>query len=179
MRMRRIAFIEFGIQGVGRFECVVLEDFFVDFIPRVCPFGPPSAPHGLAFTATAFARDDGEGARVQSCKRRPTATQSAQPQHRAKLHSTNPLERVNGEIRTDILRIFPNEDAVGRPCDHDDVNLAFTDVREQTSQGGHGCAGEADRCGRANAGRVRRAVMPPRGHRFATKASQSVIARTV
>ena len=33
--------------------------------------------------------------------------------HRAKLHSANPLERVNGEIkqRTEVVDIFPNEDA--------------------------------------------------------------------
>ena len=37
-------------------------------------------------------------------------------QHRVKLHSTNPLERVNGEIkrRTEVIGIFPNEDAIVR-----------------------------------------------------------------
>jgi transposase-like protein len=36
--------------------------------------------------------------------------------HRAKLHSTNPLERVNGEIkrRTEVVGIFPNEDTITR-----------------------------------------------------------------
>jgi putative transposase len=37
-------------------------------------------------------------------------------EHWRQLHSTNPLERLNGEIkrRTDVVAIFPNEDAIVR-----------------------------------------------------------------
>ena len=36
--------------------------------------------------------------------------------HWSKLHSTNALERLNGEIkrRTDVVGIFPNEDSIVR-----------------------------------------------------------------
>ena len=37
-------------------------------------------------------------------------------QHRVKLHSTNPLERLNKEVkrRSDVVGIFPNEDSINR-----------------------------------------------------------------
>ena len=89
-----------------------------------------------AFIATAFAQDDADAARTQwrqvadqlkpKLPKLSTLMHDAEAdvlaymtfpkEHRAKLHSTNPLERVNGEIkrRTEVVGIFPNEDAIIR-----------------------------------------------------------------
>ena len=89
-----------------------------------------------AFIGTAFAQDDAEAARAQwrrvADQLRPKLPKLAAflddaeadvlaymtfpAAHRAKLHSTNPIERLNGEIkrRTEVVGIFPNEDAIVR-----------------------------------------------------------------
>ena len=89
-----------------------------------------------AFVATAFAQEDAEAAKTQwrrvADQLRPKVPKlaklmdEAEPdvlaymtfpkEHRTKLHSTNPLERLNGEIkrRTNVVGIFPNEAAITR-----------------------------------------------------------------
>ena len=89
-----------------------------------------------AFVATAFAQDDAEAASAQwrlvADQLRPKAPKLATlmddaehdvlaymtfpREHRTKLHSTNPIERLNAEIkrRTNVVGIFPNEDAITR-----------------------------------------------------------------
>jgi len=82
-----------------------------------------------AFIGTAFVQDDAEAARTQwrqvADQLRPKvpklaalmddaetdvlAFMSFPKDHRLKIHSTNPLERLNGEIkrRTEVVGIFP------------------------------------------------------------------------
>ena len=89
-----------------------------------------------AFIGTAFVQDDAEAASKQwrqvADQLRPKvprlaafmddaeadvlAFMSFPKDHRPKIHSINPLERLNGEIkrRTDVVGIFPNEDAIKR-----------------------------------------------------------------
>jgi putative transposase len=89
-----------------------------------------------AFIGTAFAQNDAEAAKTQwraiADQLRPKlprlagfldeaetdvlAYMSFPAAHRTKLHSTNSLERLNGEIkrRTEVVGIFPNEAAIVR-----------------------------------------------------------------
>ena len=89
-----------------------------------------------AFIATAFAQETEQAAKAQwrsvADQLRPTlpklsvlmdeaetdvlAYMSFPRAHHAKIHSVNPLERLNGEIkrRTDVVGIFPNEAAIVR-----------------------------------------------------------------
>jgi putative transposase len=89
-----------------------------------------------AFIGTAFAQDDADSAKTQwrqvadqirakvpklsalmdEAETDVLAYMSFPKDHRVKLHSTNPLERVNGEIkrRTEVVGIFPNDEAIVR-----------------------------------------------------------------
>lgn len=89
-----------------------------------------------AFIATAFAQETPEAASVQwravadqirpkvpklatimdGAKNNVLAYMTFPKEYRAKLHSTNPIERIKGEVkrRTEVVGIFPNDDAIVR-----------------------------------------------------------------
>src|SRR5271167_1471622 len=127
-----------GIKAaVSKVLCATWQRCRVHFMRNVMAHAGRSGRRVVsAFIATAFAQDDAEAAKVQWRKvadqLRPKLPKLAglldeaetdvlaymtfPPAHRAKLHSTNPLERLNGEIkrRTEVVGIFPNEDAIVR-----------------------------------------------------------------
>jgi putative transposase len=109
----------------------------VHFMRNVCAHAGKSARRVVsAFMSAAFAQDDAGAAkepwRKVADQLRPKlpklaalldeaetdvlAYMSFPTLHRSKLHSTNPLERVNGEIkrRTEVVGIFPNAAAITR-----------------------------------------------------------------
>ena len=89
-----------------------------------------------AFVATAFAQEDADSAKAQwrqvADQLRPKVPKLAvlmdeaehdvlaymtfPKEHRQKLHSTNPIERLHAEVkrRTNVVGIFPNEAAITR-----------------------------------------------------------------
>ncbi len=81
----------------------------------------------MAFEVLALRHCDG-GKRVKANRASPASSRVDEAehdvlayvafpaQHRTKLHSTNPLERLNKEVkrRADVVGIFPNEDSIVR-----------------------------------------------------------------
>ena len=127
-----------GIKAaVAKVLCATWQRCRVHFMRNVLAHAGKSGRRVVsAFIATAFAQETPEAASTQwravADQIRPTVPKlaaimdDAEPdvlaymtfpkEHRAKLHSTNPIERLNGEIkrRTDVVGIFPNEAAVAR-----------------------------------------------------------------
>jgi putative transposase len=70
--------------------------------------------------AQCYRSDQAESAEARHhhgrCRRRRARLHDFAKEHRAKLHSTNPIERLNGEIkrRTEVVGIFPNDEAIVR-----------------------------------------------------------------
>lgn len=123
--------------AIAKVLCATWQRCRVHFMRNVLAHAGKSGRRVVsAFIATAFAQDDADAAKAQWRKVadqiRPKLPKlagildEAEPDvlaymafpkdHRAKLHSTNPLERMNGEIkrRTEVVGIFPNEAAITR-----------------------------------------------------------------
>ena len=127
-----------GIKAaVTKLLCATWQRCRVHFMRNVLAHAGKSGRRvARAFIATAFAQESSEAAssqwRAVADQIRPRvpklaaimdeaehdvlAYMSFPREHRAKLHSNNPIERVNGEIkrRTEVVGIFPNEDAITR-----------------------------------------------------------------
>ena len=127
-----------GIKAaVSKVLCATWQRCRVHFMRNVLAHAGKSGRRvASAFIATAFAQENGEAARAQwrtvADQIRPKVPRLAAimddaetdvlaymtfpKEHRAKLHSTNPIERLNGEIkrRTEVVGIFPNEQAITR-----------------------------------------------------------------
>ena len=127
-----------GIKAaVSKVLCATWQRCRVHFMRNVLAHAGKSGRRvASAFIATAFAQENGEAARAQwrtvADQIRPKVPRLAAimddaetdvlaymtfpKEHRAKLHSTNPIERLNGEIkrRTEVVGIFPNEQAIPR-----------------------------------------------------------------
>jgi len=127
-----------GIKAaVSKVLCATWQRCRVHFMRNVLAHAGKSGRRvASAFIATAFAQENAEAARAQwrtvADQIRPKVPRLAAimddaetdvlaymtfpKEHRAKLHSTNPIERLNGEIkrRTEVVGIFPNEQAITR-----------------------------------------------------------------
>ncbi len=123
--------------AVSKLLCATWQRCRVHFMRNILAHAGKSGRRVVsAFIGTAFAQETPEAAsqqwRAVADQMRPklpklaTLMDDAEPdvlaymtfpkEHRAKLHSTNPIERLNGEIkrRTDVVGIFPNEAAITR-----------------------------------------------------------------
>jgi transposase-like protein len=122
-----------GIKGtISKVLCATWQRCRVHFMWNVLAHAGRNGRRVVsAFIATAFAQDDAEAAKTQwrrvADQLRPKLPKLAAfldeaetdvlaymgfpAAHRLKLHSTNSLERLNGEIkrRTEVVGIFPNE----------------------------------------------------------------------